>query len=222
VALTAASVGMLCTGTYAASVRSRGTYVDLGAHGSYRTDRYALATDSTDWARSWFGWAGSVQLKVTATGPEPIFVGVGSPRAVNRYLTGTGYTTLAERSGRDPVRTDHDGGPPQRPLPDGGELTARAEGKGIQTRRWDAAHGPQVAFAMNADGSAPVRVRIVSAEVTLDRMPWWVPAAAFVLGVGLLPLGVVLLRPLLRRRRLSSRSPRGAAGRRRVPGAARR
>jgi hypothetical protein len=53
---------------------------------------------------------------------------------------------------------------------------------------------------MNADGSRPVRVRIVSSAVTLDRMPWWVPAAALGFGVILLAAGVAMLRRTFRAR----------------------
>jgi hypothetical protein len=42
------AVGTICAGAFAAIASSGGTYVDLGAHGSYRTDRYGVVTSSTD------------------------------------------------------------------------------------------------------------------------------------------------------------------------------
>jgi hypothetical protein len=108
--LVVGSVGVICAGAFAALAGSGGTYVDLGAHGSYRTDRYGLATDSTNWRTAWFGWAGSVRLKVASAGQKPIFVGAAAPDAIGRYLSGVGYTTVAEHTGRGVVRTDHDGG----------------------------------------------------------------------------------------------------------------
>jgi hypothetical protein len=43
-----------------------------------------------------------------------------------------------------------------------------------------------------------VRVRVVSSAVTLDRMPWWVPAGLLAFGLTLLPIGVVTLRRTIR------------------------
>ncbi|MFZ0377110.1 MAG: hypothetical protein WCD11_09500 [Solirubrobacteraceae bacterium] len=51
---------------------------------------------------------------------------------------------------------------------------------------------------MNTDGSRPVHVRVVSSEVTLGRMPWWVPAGLLLLGGSLLIAGVFVLRWALR------------------------
>jgi hypothetical protein len=71
---------------------------------------------------------------------------------------------------------------------------------GTQTLRWNATDGRQIALAMNADGSRPVRVRVESSAVTLDRMPWWVPAGLIALGVVLLPAGILVLRRAIRAR----------------------
>jgi hypothetical protein len=140
-----------------------------------------------------------VRLRVASAGQKPIFVGVAAPEALSRYLSDAGYTTVAERGG-GVVRTDHDGAAP---APPSGAIdwTAHAQGIGTQTLRWDATDDPQVAFAMNADGSRPVHVRVVSSAVTLDRMPWWVPGGLLALGVILLPGGIVILRQTLRTRR---------------------
>jgi hypothetical protein len=47
---------------------------------------------------------------------------------------------------------------------------------------WNATEHPQTVLAMNADRSRSVRVRVVSSAITLDRMPWWVPAGTLALG----------------------------------------
>lgn len=194
------AVGMICAGAFAAIAGSGGTYVDLGAHGSYSTDRYGLATNSTNWRTEWLGWAGSVRLKVASAGQKPIFVGVAAPDTLTRYLAGTGYTTVAEHNG-GVVRTDHDGAAPATSPARAVDWTAHAEGAGMRTLRWNATDGRQMVFAMNADGSRPVRVRVVSSAVTLDRMPWWVPAGLLAFGLILLPTGVVMLRQAIRARR---------------------
>jgi hypothetical protein len=129
VVLIVSSIGMIFAGAFAAVVASGGTYVDLGAHGSYRTDRHGLATDSTNWRTAWFGWAGSVRLKVESADDKPIFVGVAAPDAIARYLSGTGYTTVSEHTG-GVVRTDHDGAAPAVPPASALAWTAHADGAG--------------------------------------------------------------------------------------------
>jgi hypothetical protein len=189
-ALVACSLALIGAGALAAVAASGGTYVDLGAHSSYATDRYALATDSTNWRTTWLGWAGSVRLKVAPEDGKPVFVGVAAPAALGRYLAGVGYTTVAEHS----VRHDHAGAAPATPPARAVDWTAHAQGAGTQTLRWNATDGRQIAFAMNADGSRPVRVRVESSAITLDRMPWWMPAGLVALGVVLLPAGIVVRR----------------------------
>jgi hypothetical protein len=190
--LLVSAVGVIGAGAYAAVASSGGTYVDLGAHGSYRTDRYVLATNSTNWGNQLLGWAGSARVKVVPSGEKPIFVGVGASGAVNRYLSGTGYTVVG-----DHTRSDHDGAAPATPA-GAVNWTAHAEGTGTQTLRWNASDRPQTVLAMNADGSRPVRVRIVSSAVTLDGMPWWVSAGTLAFGFVLLAAGAVLLRRTIR------------------------
>lgn len=189
--LVVGSVGLISAGVLAAVAGSGGTYISLGAHGNYRSDRYGLATDSTNWRTELFGWAGSVRLKIASADGKPIFVGIAPPDAIDRYLAGTGYTTIGDNG---LVRTEHEGAAPAIPPATAVRWTAYAEGMGTQTLRWDATDGPQIAFAMNPDGSRMVGVRVVSSAVTLDRMPWWIPAGSLVLGVIALPIGAVMIR----------------------------
>jgi hypothetical protein len=193
--LISCSVGMLCVGALAAIAGSQETYVELGGHGTYRTDRYGLTTMSTNWRDQFLGWAASVRLRVASVDHKRIFVGVAPADAVGRYLSGTGYTAVA-----DHARTNHDGPAPATPPREAVEWTADAQGMGTQTLRWHATDRPQIVFAMNADRSRPVRVRIISSAVTLERMPWWVPAGALIIGVLLAPPGLVTLRRAIRPR----------------------
>jgi hypothetical protein len=192
--LVVGAVLLIGTGAYAAVVRSNGTYVDLGAHNTYHTDLYGLASDSTNWRKQFFGWAGSVRLEVAGEGAKPIFVGVARPEALRVYLSGTGYTTVSAPTGGEVVHVEHPGSAPPPQPSSAVDWTTAAEGAGTLTLRWNATDRPQVVFAMNADGSRPVRVRVVASAVTLDRMPWWIPTGALALGIILLPVGVVLLR----------------------------
>jgi hypothetical protein len=192
--LVACAAALIGAGAFATYAGTQGTYVGLGAHGSYATGRYGLATESTNWRTTLLGWAGSVRLRVASQDGKAIFVGVAAPVAIGRYLSGTGYTTVADHGGSGVVLTDHAGGVPATPPARAIDWTAHAQGIGTQTLRWDATDGRQVAFAMNADGSRPVRVRVESSAVTLGRMPWWVPAGVLALGIVLLPAGIVVLR----------------------------
>ena len=193
-ALAACSLGLVCAGAFAAWVRAEGTYIDLGAHGSYSTHQYALATDSTDWRRTLLGWAGSVRLEVAPEDDQPIFVGVAPTDAISRYLDGVAFTTISDGPGSGVTTTNHPGAAPAPPSATAVAWTAHAEGVGTQTLRWQATDSRQTAIALNADGARSVRVRVESAAVTLDRMPWWVPAAAIALGAFGMVSGVFVLR----------------------------
>jgi hypothetical protein len=194
-ALAIGGVGLICGGAYAAIARSGGTYVDLGAHGSYGTDHYALRSDRTNWRAQMFGWAGSVRLELASQRSKPIFVGVAPAETVDRFLSGTGYTVIG-----DHTRTSHDGPAPTLSGAGALEWTAQTVGSGIQTLRWRATEHPQAVVAMNRDASRPVRVRIVSAAVTVDRMPWWVPTAGLAMGLVLLLAAFLMLYRLIRDR----------------------
>lgn len=193
-ALAACSLGLVCAGAFAAWARAEGTYIDLGAHGTYSTHQYALATDSTDWRTTLLGWAGSVRLEVAPEADQPIFVGVAPTDAVSGYLGGVAFTTISDRPGSGVATTDHPGGPPAAPPATAVAWTAHAEGVGTQTLRWKATDSRQTAIALNADGARSVQVRIESAAVTLDRMPWWVPAGALAPGAFGMASGVLVLR----------------------------
>lgn len=189
VVLALCSLAVIGAGAFAAFARSERTYVDLGAHGHYRTNRYVLTTDGTNWHSQLLGWAGSVRLEVASADQKPIFVGVAPANAVDRYLSGTSYTTVGDRT-----RTDHEGGAPTSSPTEAILWTAQAEGAGTQTLRWNATDRPQIVVAMNTDRSRPVRVRIMSSAVTLDRMPWWVPTTPLILGLLLLLVSVMMIR----------------------------
>jgi EmrB/QacA subfamily drug resistance transporter len=186
------SLALLAGGAYAALAGSDGRYVGLGAHGSYRTDRYGLATAVTNWRTAALGWAGSVRLEVASERRQPIFVGVATPAAVERYLSGTAYTAIVARPGGGVTRTEHAGTAPAPPV--GPRWTAHAMGTGTQTLRWNADRGRQIAFAMNADRSRSVKVRVVSSAVTLGRMPWWIPTGLLALGAIAMAVAVAGLR----------------------------
>ena len=80
--LVSGSVGLIAAGAFAVFASAGTTYVGLGAHGTYESDRYALATDGTDWRTQVLGWAESVRLEIASQDHEPIFLGVAPPREI--------------------------------------------------------------------------------------------------------------------------------------------
>jgi hypothetical protein len=209
VALLLGALALIGAGAYGAVVKGDDQYVDLGAHGTYRSDRYGLATGITDWQDTLLGWAGSVRVEIAPADRQVIFAGVAAPHELDRYLADVGYTRVREH-GAEVVRTNHRGGAAMLAPEQAVKWTDHAEGATTQTLRWNATDGRQVVFAMNADGSRPVHVRIVSSAVTLDRMPWWLPAGTLLLGVAALAIGVELLFPRgLTRVRRGVRTRRG-------------
>jgi hypothetical protein len=203
VILVGGAAGLIGAEAFAVSVSAGKTYLELGAHGRYASDRYGLATDGTDWLKQPLGSAGSVRLGVASQHHKPIFLGVARPDEITRSLSSTGYTTFAEHTRRGVTRTDHEGPAPVAPMTRA-HWTANAQGTGTQTVRWKATDGPRAVFAMQVDGSRPVRASVVSSAATLGRMPWWVPACALILAVALLHRGVVVLRRAIRVRRSTS------------------
>ena len=135
-ALAVCSLGLVCAGAFAGWARAEGAYIDLGAHGTYRTHEYALATDSTDWRTTLLGWAGSVRLEVAPEGDQPIFVGVAPTDAISRYLDGVAFTTISDGPGSGVATTNHPGVAPAAPPATAVAWTAHAEGVGRQTLLW--------------------------------------------------------------------------------------
>jgi hypothetical protein len=74
------------------------------------------------------GRFGAARLEVVPAGRKPIFVGVAAADAIKRNLSGTGYTTVSEHTGRGIVRTDHNGAAPATPPARTVDWTADAEG----------------------------------------------------------------------------------------------
>jgi hypothetical protein len=158
-----------------------GLEVDLGAHGDYHSPGYALISDQANWRTQLFGAVDSVRVRAAADGSKPIFVGVGRPAAVRRYLHGVRYTTVQD----DGKSVQHGGSAPTTAPGAAVDWTAQASGTGTQTLRWNRDAGEEVLVAMNTDGTPSVSARVVSSTVTLRAMP--------ALAAGLLTGGAVLL-----------------------------
>jgi uncharacterized protein DUF4389 len=178
--LVACSLGLLAGGTgavWATTAHRHGGYVDLGTQ-TYRTSGHALAsrqiglytaTGSWDVARSLFG---TVRLRVTSVpGGTPVFVGIAPAQAASRYLSGVRYATVTGNPGGHPSYLGHAGGAPAVPPTRAGIWTAMATGPGTQTLTWRVTSGRWTLVGMNANGAAPVSIR-VNAAATLPALPW--------------------------------------------------
>ncbi|MCU0267615.1 MAG: DUF4389 domain-containing protein [Acidimicrobiales bacterium] len=158
----------------------------------FETTRYALTSEEIDLGTrrggrdADLGGLATVRLEVEGQDEEPVFVGIGPRRDVERYLTGVSRAEVADVS-VDPFRVRYryvDGGAPASPPGEQDFWALRAEGAGRQTFEWDLERGDWTVVVMNADGSAGVGVA-ASAGVKLD---WLLPLA-----IGLLVTGVVVL-----------------------------
>ena len=191
--LVACSLGLLGGGAgavWATTAHRHGGYVNLGTQ-TYRTTGHALASRQIELYTAAGGWDvarslfGTVRLRITSTqGGTPVFAGIAPAGAAARYLSGTAYATVAGSTGGHPSYAGHAGGAPAVPPARAGIWAVQATGPGTQTLAWPVTNGHWAVIAMNADGSAPVSVR-VNAAATLPALPW--------VATGLLITGVVFL-----------------------------
>jgi hypothetical protein len=191
--LVVCSLGLLGGGAgavWATTAHRHGGYVDLGTQ-AYRTTGHALAsrqfelyapTGNWDRARSLFG---TVRLRVTATpGGAPVFAGIARAGAADRYLSGVAYATVTGITRGHWSFAGHAGGAPAVPPAQARIWAAKATGPGTQTLTWPTAEGRWTVVVMNANGSAPMSVR-VNVAATLPALPW--------VATGLLIAGVIFL-----------------------------
>jgi Domain of unknown function (DUF4389) len=192
------SLGLLGAGgaaAWATTAHRTGGYVDLGTQ-TYHTAGHALASRQVELYTAAGGWDvarslfGTVRLRVTATQGTPVFAGIAPAGAADRYLSGMAYATVTGTTNGHPSYLGHAGGAPAVLPARAGIWTVKAAGPGTQTLAWQVANGRWTLVAMNADGTAPVAVR-VNVAATLPALPWvatglLIAGAAFLLAGGLL------------------------------------
>jgi hypothetical protein len=167
----AAVLAIVSTALLAAGALSLWGDSQRDADGYISTDRehvsttaYALASDDLDINSDAPDWLldgddlGTVRLAAQSRDGKPVFVGVARTSDVERYLSGTAYTTVADFD-TSPFRADYDEhagtgrpvAPAERPIWD-----ASVQGGGHQRLDWDAKPGNWSVVVMNADGSRGV------------------------------------------------------------------
>jgi hypothetical protein len=158
------------------------------------TEEIDLGADELDWAPD--GILGNVRVQVDS-GPQPVFVGIGTDDDVDRYLAGVAHHELTGFDGDEPELVPHAGRAPRTPPGAQDFWVAEAQGPGEQALTWDAEFGRWTAVVMNADARRGIDVE-ADAGVKLD---WaiWAGLGAFVIGL-LMVAGAVVVILLIGRR----------------------
>jgi len=146
-------------------------------------------------------------VKVTASGEHPVFLGLARTADVGAYLGGVGRATLTDITD-EPVYRTRSGGAPQ-VLPSASDIwVAQVSGSGTQELVWPARGGSWTLVVMNADGSAGVTVD-AAAGATVPALDWIVPTLLIGAALGL-AAGTALLVVAFRRRTASGQGSPGA------------
>jgi hypothetical protein len=157
------------------------------------TEKIDLGVDEADWAPEKI--LGDIRLQVESN--KPVFVGIGSDNAVDRYLGDVARDELIDFHSGDPQFDLHQGRRP--PTPPGAQdfWVAETQGSGEQALTWDAEFGRWTAVVMNADAARGIDVK-ADAGVKLG---WaiWAGLGMFVLGL-LMTAGAVAVILLIGRR----------------------
>jgi hypothetical protein len=143
------------------------------------------------------------QVRVTASSPSGVFIGIGPASDVDGYLGGVERSRLADaRSGRRIVPQALPGGAPATPPQQQAFWSASASGTGTQQINWTAAEGRWAIVVMNADGTRPLTAT-ATAGVSAPALHWVWTVLFWAVGP-LLVLGAVLIGLALPRHRVES------------------
>jgi hypothetical protein len=125
---------------------------------------------------------GTVRINATSTSGRPLFVGIGRPSDVNRYLGGVARSKVTDISGSTVSYDRFSGGPPSGPPGSQHFWEASSSGPGQVTTTWKVSGGDWTIVAMNATGAPRV-----SANVKLGAKT----TAVLWIGIGFLAVGLV-------------------------------
>jgi hypothetical protein len=95
---------------------------------------------------------GTIRVRATAPDGTPLFVGVASTEAVDRYLTGVGHDAVTGYDGGSPQYATTPGGRPAIAPQTAGIWAASTVGGGERTLTWPVRSGSWTLVVMNADG----------------------------------------------------------------------
>jgi len=184
------SLGMFTAGglaLWADGHKGADGYISASTH-RLGSGQYALTTDNLDVGNlphflAGTGTDGRIRLQVTSRKGAPVFVGIGRPAAVSRYLRHAAHDVVTDVS-YSPFRMDRHVEPGGRPSPPGAQRfwAASSSGTGRQTLDWRVHSGRWSVVVMNADGK-----RHIDADVRAAVKVPFLPAVGWTsLGIGLL------------------------------------
>jgi Domain of unknown function (DUF4389) len=188
--------GAALAGVYAAARDDRG-YVNASLD-RLRSSSVAITAEGADFGSDARGPDSvldsldvNLRLRVTPTGDQPVFVGIGRAAAVDAYLAGTAHDEVADVSGGTTTYRHRGGDRAIAPPGDQAFWVRSATGTGTVRLHWPVRSGSWSAVLMNADGSPGV-----SADVEVGtKADFVVPLGLALGGLGLVVLtaGVVLV-----------------------------
>jgi hypothetical protein len=143
------------------SQRDASGYLTSGTH-ELSTDSYALASESLDVGSDIPAWLDGrfATIRVEASSPRPVFIGIGRVRDVERYLADVQNAQITEFE-TDPFSVSYRrrDGTAEPALPASQDFwRIQASGPGTQTISWAVEEGKWSVVAMNADGTRGVSV----------------------------------------------------------------
>src|SRR3954470_24933487 len=151
---------------------------------------------------------GTARIQVTGVSGSEVFVGIAREGDTTAYLGGVDRTVVTDLGSGSPPSIRTGSGAPATPPGEQNIWVAQSAGSGAQTLTWKPAAGNWTLVVMNSDGSAGVSVdaRVGATLPALGGLAWGV----FIVGLGLLVIGVVLIVLAVRRRRVAPAAPYGA------------
>lgn len=160
-----------------------------------QTRTYALATDEIDLdsiKNIPDGLLGTVRIRMTPAGGEPLFVGIAKAADVERYLAGVRHAQVSDITDDDARYEKVPGGAPELPVRQS-IWAAESHGPGEQEITWKPRDGHWKVVAMNADARPGVDV---SSEAGA-RLGWlvWVGLGCLVAGLVLIATAILVARP---------------------------
>jgi hypothetical protein len=201
-----ASLALLVGGGVATWVdntqRDSAGYLTTDPH-SFTTTTYALTSDGVDLG-SGVGaftpskYLGTVRVRVTSANPQaPVFVGIGSQSAVNRYLAGVSHQVVTNwPEGRTASHVQAGAQPAVAPAA-ANIWVAKSRGVGTQRVTWHATSGSWTVLVMNADASRGLSVR-ADVGATVPDLGWIATGLLAVGGLLLIAAALLIVVPVIR------------------------
>ena len=177
-------------------------YLTTSAH-SFTTASYGLSSEGIDLG-SGVGrltpsnYLGTVRVRVTPLNLKaPVFVGIGSQSAVDRYLAGVSHETVTNWPEGKTANQVHAGGQPAAVPASASIWAAQSSGTGTQSLTWRSTSGSWTVLVMNADASRGLSVR-ADVGATVPDLGWFAGGLLAAGGVLLVIAGVLIVAPVIR------------------------